>query len=406
MATTPALYGRRPFWGRASVDRGGSQDDARRSGRDWLVDWTVFVGAVALGGFTLGYLWGDHGPVLDGLDVVVGALACLALWARRSRPVETFVVAGVAGSFSPLALGAGLVVIFNTALRVRSRALIVCGVLMIAGSVAFPLANPKAGEIVKPAFPAFLLTVIAFASGLFVRAWRDLEESLRLRAEQLEADQERSVEAAREAERRRIAREMHDVVAHRLSLLSVHAGALEFRPGAPPEEIARAASVVRASAAAALAELRQVISLLREDDLAGSGPPQSSVAQLPDLLDESRNSGMTLRAHLDAGVADLPEALGRTAYRVVQEGLTNVRRHAPGSTVEVTVSANEKAALVVEVVNSSQADPEPKAGEEPVGGGAGLIGLGERLALAGGQLEHGPTKDGGYKLRAVVPRSP
>ncbi len=366
----------------------------------------LFVAAVAVGGFTLAYLWGDHGPVVNGLNVAFGALACLALWARRSRPLETFGVVIVAASFSPLALGAGLVAIYNTALRVRGRALVAFGLLIIAGSVVFPVVNPKAGEIVKPALPAFLITVIAFGGGLYVRARRELEVSLRDRAGQLEADQERSVEAAREAERRRIAREMHDVVAHRLSLLSIHAGALEFRPGAPLEEIAHAASVVRASAAAALDELRQVISVLREDDLAGSGPPQPSVAELPDLLDESRSSGMNLRARLDPGLAGLPETLGRTAYRVVQEGLTNARKHAPGSTVEVTVSANEKAALVVEVINSARSDPEPETAHDPVGGGAGLIGLGERLALAGGELEHGPTNNGGYKLRAAVPRSP
>jgi signal transduction histidine kinase len=115
---------------------------------------------------------------------------------------------------------------------------------------------------------------------------------------------------------------------------------------------------------------------------------------------------MAVRAHIDtAGLASLPEALGRTAYRVVQEGLTNSRKHAPGSPVEVTVSANGTAALVVEVVNA------PGAAVSPVGlrrheGGAGLVGLGERLALVGGALEHGQTNDGGYMLRAAVPRRP
>jgi signal transduction histidine kinase len=404
MAERPGLRERRLLQAAAlppAVRRG-----RRRERRDWAVDGALFAAAALFGGFTQAYLWADHGRALDDLDVALGTLACLALWARRSRPVEAFVVAFAAASVSPLALGAGLVMIFNAALRVRGRALAALAALAVVGSIVFPLVNPKAGEVVKTAFPAFLLTVIAFGSGLYVRARRELEGSLRQRADQLEADQERSVEAAREAERRRIAREMHDVLAHRLSLLSIHAGALQFRPGAPPEEIAQAASVVRASAVAALEELRQVISVLREDDLQGSGPPQPALAQLPALLEESRAAGMAVRAHIDtAGLASLPEALGRTAYRVVQEGLTNSRKHAPGSPVEVTVSANGTAALVVEVVNA------PGAAVSPVGlrrheGGAGLVGLGERLALVGGALEHGQTNDGGYMLRAAVPRRP
>jgi len=391
-------WGRHQQWrsARAGVGRGATGPSTGRCSRP----------PPLFGGFTQAYLWRDHGRALDDLDVALGTLACLALWARRSRPVEAAVVAIAAASVSPLAVGAGLVIFFNTALRVRGRALAALGAFTVVGSVVFPLVNPKAGEVVKAAFPAFLLTVIAFGSGLYVRARRELEGALRQRAYQLEADQECRVEAAREAERRRIAREMHDVLAHRLSLLSVYAGALEFRPGAPPEEIAQAASVVRASAAAALEELRQVVSVLREDDLQGSGPPQPAVAQLPDLLEESRAAGMAVCAHIDAvGLASLPESLGRTAYRVVQEGLTNARKHAPGSSVEVTVAANGTAALVVEVLNAP-GEAVPPAGPRDDAGGAGLIGLGERLALVGGALEHGWTIGGGYMLRAAVPRRP
>ena len=185
--------------------------------------------AVVLGGITQGYLWHSHGMVLDAVDVAAGAVACLALWWRRAHPMAVFVLAFAANTFSPLALGAGLVAVCTAASRLRGRALTAVVVLTAAASVVFPLVNPSAGEIVKVGFPAFLLTVIAFGWGLYLRARRELVASLRERAQRLEADQQRSAEQAREAERRRIAREMHDVLAHRLSLLSQCPGA--FPPG-------------------------------------------------------------------------------------------------------------------------------------------------------------------------------
>ena len=374
-----------------------------RSAGAWLVDSALFVFAAGLGGLALAGLWPTHGQVLDLLDLAVGVLACLALWARRSRPITVLLAVGAA-VFSPLALGAALVAVCTAASRATGRALVAVALLAAAGSVVFPLVNPAAGELLKPAFPAFLLTVIAFGWGLFVRARRERVASLRERAERLEADQRRSVEMAREAERRRIAREMHDVLAHRLSLLSLHAGALEFRPDAPAAEIADAAGVIRSSASAALAELREVITTLREDVVDNTGPPQPGFGQLPHLLEESRSAGMMLQAHIDVPDAgSLPAAVGRTAYRVVQEGLTNARKHAPQATVEVTVAHDGPAGLVAEVISRHPGSP---ATATPTGAhaGAGLIGLSERLALVGGELQHGTNPAGDFVLRATLPR--
>ena len=252
-----------------------------------------------------------------------------------------------------------------------------------------------------------MFAVIAFGSGLFVRARREQVASLRERARRLEADQQRSVELAREAERGRIAREMHDVLAHRLSLLSVYAGALEFRPDAPAEEIALAAAVIRTSAAAALGDLREVITVLRDDACVTAGPPQPTLAQLPALIEESRAAGMLVRARLDLHDAgSLPAAAGRTAYRVVQEGLTNARKHAPGAPAAVTVTGDGRPGLLVEVI-SGRAASAGSEGTPPVSGtGAGLIGLAERVALAGGTLEHAANAAGEFVLRATLPAPP
>jgi signal transduction histidine kinase len=392
-----------PRWRLPAVS--GPPKDASLPG-DRRADAGLFAFAVVLGGITQGYLWHSHGEVLDAIDLAAGAVACLALWWRRSHPMAVLVVAFAAAAFSPLAAGAGLVAVCTAAARVRGRALIAVAVLAAVASAVFPVVNPTAGEIVKVGFPAFLVTVIAFGWGLYLRARRELVASLRERAERLAADQQRAAEQAREAERRRIAREMHDVLAHRLSLLSVHAGALEFRPDAPPAEIAQAAAVIRTSAAAALGDLRQVITVLREDSAATHGPPQPGFGQLADLLQESRSAGMTLDARVDLpGAGQLPEATGRTIYRVIQEGLTNARKHAPGAPVQVTVTADGQA-VTAEVISRRRPVLAAPGGISPAGAGAGLIGLAERVVLAGGQLEHGPNAIGDFVLRATIPRQP
>ena len=198
-----------------------------------------------------------------------------------------------------------------------------------------------------------IITGAIVAWGMYVRARRQLVLSLRERAERAEAEQQLRVEQAQAHERARIAREMHDVLAHRISLLSMHAGALEFRPDAPPEEIARAAGVVRASAHQALEDLREVIGVLREESLEGDPErPQPTLANLPGLLDESRQAGMHVSSEcLVEDLTAVPDSVGRNAYRIVQEALTNARKHAHGSTVDVTLDGAAGTGLAVEVRN-------------------------------------------------------
>jgi signal transduction histidine kinase len=256
-----------------------------------------------------------------------------------------------------------------------------------------------------------LLMAIVIAWGLFVAARRQLVLSLYERARRLESEQRLRVEQARQAERARIAREMHDVLAHRISLLSVHAGAVEFRPDASPEEIARAAGVIRASAHDALRELRDVIGVLRTDDEEpgddGLERPQPTLARLPALVEESRAAGMQVRLTLDPSGDDaVPDALGRTAYRIVQEALTNARKHAPGGAVDATVRGGREAGLQVEVVSRRAVglrDAAVLSAVELPGAGTGLVGLAERISLAGGELVHGPDERGDFVLRATLP---
>ncbi|HYZ28169.1 MAG TPA: histidine kinase [Thermoleophilaceae bacterium] len=375
----------------------------RRSARDWVVDSLMFLLAAAIGTLTLVETWSDHTDVLAVIDIVVGVTACLALWYRRSHPVLIAVFALVASIFSALAAGPAVMALFNAMIRTSGRTASALVGLALLTAPIFPLVYPGQDSYGLQLLVGLLITGVVVGWGLFVRAQRELVRSLRERAERLEGEQRLRIEQAREAERLRIAREMHDVLAHRVSLLALHAGALEFHPDAPPEEIAEAAGVIRATAHSALEDLREVIGVLRAaGDDAGPERPQPTLADIPALVEECRAAGMEIRLRFEAATDEAPVALGRTAYRVVQEGLTNARKHAPAAAVEVVVRTGAGRELVVEVVSRSAVGV--RAGAEPLpGAGTGLAGLAERVALAGGDLEHGPGAGGDFVLRATLP---
>jgi signal transduction histidine kinase len=384
----------------------GRRRRVQRSVRDWVVDVTCFLLAIAVG---LVFLVSaqETDPPSDGLflaDLLAGSAACAALWWRRRWPVQVAVLLALIGCFSDMASAAVLISLFTVAVHRRLPTLLVLAALNLAGFVVYTVLRPTEDlpYWVVLGFGVLLTSAVA-AWGLFVRARRQLVLSLRDRALRAESEQLLRVEQARHTERTRIAREMHDVLAHRLSLLSMHAGALEFRPDAPAEEVARAAGVVRASARQALEDLREVIGVLREGPDGGSSTrPQPTLADVPALVEECRRAGVRVRAEYrvpDLGSA--PLATGRNAYRVVQEGLTNVRKHAPGTVADLRVEGGPGTGLTLEVRNP------PPAGEEHAvplpSAGTGLIGLLERVSLSGGSLEHGWTPDGEFRLLATLP---
>jgi Histidine kinase len=205
---------------------------------------------------------------------------------------------------------------------------------------------------------------------------------------------------------------MHDVLAHRLSLLSLQAGALELWPDAPPAEIARATGVIRSNAHGALEDLREVIGVLRsgraDDDRADSVPeqPQPTLVELPVLINESRKAGM--RVVLECEVTDLgsvSDAVGRTAFRIVQEGSptpasmpTTPRCQWPCGARRPTASPSRSA------IRYRWVTPTRDAHTTPIpGAGMGIVGLAERTALAGGRLEHGCTPAGEFRLWTWLP---
>ena len=377
----------------------------------------------------IGELVSDPRPswTLLGLDIAVGVLGCAVLPFLFRRPAATAVGLAALAALSPAATPLATVGTLHVA-RVRRFPV----ALAVAGAGIVGLAIQGAW---RP-YPGLsygwwlLLDVAVFAAlvgwGTLAQARAALITSLRERARRVEAEQTHRVAEARLLERTRIAREMHDVLAHRLSLLATYAGALEFRPDAPPEQISRAAAVVRAGAHQALEELREVIGVLREDDLAnnqateerrngaaaGARPtgapdgsaerPQPTLADLSRLVDESREAGV--QVDLDNRVPDasaMPASTGRTAYRIVQEGLTNARKHAQGQPVRVAVAGSAGSQLVIDIRNPLAGGPI--VGTPVPGSGTGLIGLSERVHLAGGEVDHGLTTTGEFRLHASLP---
>ncbi|GGT00353.1 MULTISPECIES: sensor histidine kinase [Streptomyces] len=385
-------------------DAGAPGRRPRRTARDWVVDFSCFLLAVFIGLLSADSL--RHEDLPDGyaaLDQVLGALACAAVWLRRRWPVGLAVAMVPVAFLSNTAGGAGVVALFTLAVHRPFRYVAWAGGVSVALLPVFYRLRPDPDvPYVGAVASGVLLTAAMVGWGMFVRSKRQLILSLRDRARHAETEARLRAEQAQRLAREAIAREMHDVLAHRLTLLSVHAGALEFRPDASREEIARAAGVIRESAHEALQDLREIIGVLRagEAEEASGGRPQPTLAALDALVAECREAGMEIT--LDHRVADpgaVPASVGRTAYRIAQEALTNARKHAPGTVVGVRLAGTPGDGLTVTVTN-----PAPPAEVPPVpGSGQGLIGLTERATLAGGHLRHGVRPDGGFEVRGWLP---
>ncbi|RSM73127.1 sensor histidine kinase [Actinoplanes sp. ATCC 53533] len=390
------------------------QPSARRSTRDWVADSLCFaagMGWALLAGIDLlrphpGFLpqWAGTPAWLAWLDLVVGVGLALSLWWRRRFPVQLAVLGMVVGVFSVAAAIATMIIMFTVAVHRRFEVITLVAVGSIGANAAFCYLRPEAGtSVVESVAWSTLFLAIIMLWGMVVRSRRQLVLSLRERAERAESEQQLRVTQARAMERTRIAREMHDVLAHRISLLSLHAGALEIHPEAASAEVAGAAGVIRASAHQALQDLREVIGVLR-DPAGHDAPerPQPTLRELPALADESRAAGVKVRLDLSVdGSAPLPAGTGRAAYRIVQEGLTNARKHAPGTAVRVRVAGAAGTGLTIDIRN-----PAP-VGSRPLptipGTGNGLVGLAERATLAGGRLTSGRGADGEFTVSAWLP---
>lgn len=382
----------------------------RRSWGKALLAW-CWWGVFAFGGTTAEIVAGSL-QWRHLVDVGLGVLLLvLARW-RRARPA---LIGALAALIAPLTISGAVaaVWIFGSVCSTRDwrKMLPATLITFTYGGVVWAYFAVLSEQMTIEAtgnVPTWLFYVAGYwtwvvpyalvlALGSYLGARRDLISSLRERAELAEERRRFEVAGAQAEERNRIAREMHDVVAHRISLVSMQASALTFREDLSRDETRELAGQIQSNARQALDELRSVLGSLRNvDDDGDVAKPQPTLTQLPALLAEAREAGQKIDATVNVDTSSLSASLSRHAFRIVQEGLTNARKHAAGTLVTLVVDERQSG-LRIRITNPL------RVGEASVpGAGQGLIGLGERVELAGGRFTAGPSQEE-FQLEAWMP---
>ena len=379
-----------------------------RAGRAASVQQLIDVAVpVVLAVLSVTQLVADPPPGNPALLTVTALASVLPLAARRRAPLAVTAVVAAAVLGQTLVTGGepptfasflAVMVCVYTLAREARPAVAAAGIALIA-AVVTTTALLQARTAPIHAFDAvYPLVYFGIAGGLgaFVR-----QRALRLsavedRAAALEGELEREAELAAAEERARIARELHDVVAHGLSLMVVQAEAAEEMLLRSPETAAQPLHRVQETGRQSLAEMRRLLGVLRTTDAEPpSTLPQPSLRRLPELVREAADAGLTVDVAVEGDPVELPPGLGLAAFRIVQEALTNVRRHARATRACVRLSYSP-AQVRIEVTDDGQGRTGAHAGH-------GLVGMRERAALYGGSLDVGPAAGGGFRVVAVLP---
>ncbi|AIY16757.1 histidine kinase [Pimelobacter simplex] len=328
----------------------------------------------------------DQVPLLFWVDVVLGVVSYVLVAYRRRWPVPIAIATVLMTPFSSIAAGPATLATVSLATRRRWWQVIGIGVLNLLGGFAYywvqPMHDTDPWWLTATVSVAVCAAILAW--GMFIGSRRELIWTLRQRAETAEAERDLRATQARSNERARIAREMHDVLAHRISQISMHAGALTYREDLSADEMRSSVTVIQAKAHEALRDLREVLGVLREVE--GAGPltgPQPTYGDLGVLVDDARAAGTAIE-YDDQVVGELPDIVGRTVYRIVQEGITNATKHARAATLRVTLSGSPADGVDVVLRNALGFGPT-----RTPGAGLGLVGLTERAELRGGWLTYG-----------------
>ncbi len=366
------------------------------------------VAGIALFTLLIGSLSGSE-PGGDGRALLTGLLCALPVVTTLTRPVGAFwlslaitpVTAALNGGGSdwpwmPGAFLCHLTVLVVVALRTRPRTAVwmwvVTAVYVVLSDIVF-------GGSYYYSNSAPMMVVSAFAL-LLVSLWHIRHAAQQeVTAQQTVTAHERSRRTALE-ERTTIARELHDVVAHHMSVVAIQAEAAPYRVENPPPELERAFATIRENAVAALTELRRILGVVRAEDYEAPDAPQPTLADLDDLLVNVRDAGLTVDKTVTGAVRELPQGVELSAYRIVQEALSNSLRHAPGASARVEI-AYVLGGLGVRVVNGPA--PEPSLVKPSPGAGHGITGMRERVTMLNGEMTAGPTDDGGYEIAVFLP---
>ncbi|WP_424639719.1 sensor histidine kinase [Embleya sp. AB8] len=368
--------------------------------REWSRRWTGYGRGVLVVLCTQAAV--QNGAATDGgryLEprTAVAVVCGLALLPRRGHwlpaPALTTVAAGVWGwPMLPLLL----IALFDLAAHGHTPAAVTCALAASAGNA---LAHPTVSLSRPQEYGSGLFLLLAVVAGLWMGNRHRLVQALHAQVRQLGVERQLREQAARTAERSAIAAEMHDVLAHRLSLIALHAGVLATRKDTVPAAVVDRLGLLRTAATDALTDLRDVLGALRDTDVhpggAGLGPAVRDVAE---LIEQARAAGQRIDAAVDGAPEQAPAAHRLAVVRVVREALTNARKHAPEAPVRVRVDYRPPATLI-EVTNP----PGVRGAEPAVPSGFGLVGLRERVEALGGQLNAGPGGAGAWRLAARIP---
>ncbi|MGW4088171.1 sensor histidine kinase [Streptomyces sp. NPDC004822] len=298
-----------------------------------------------------------------------------------------------------------LLVVFHIALRRPARSLWWAAALLTASATVTAVRHPQGGGPDQDIVPILMTFAVATAIGITVRTRRDHTETLEDRARRLEIERDQQARLAAAAERARIAREMHDIIGHNLSVITGLADGGKYAAAKSPERAAQALNAIATTSRQALGELRRLLDVLREEDHAEETPgaqlaPQPGLTDLDRLVGGVRAAGLPVDVTV-TGVPALSPGRQLTVYRVLQESLTNTLKHAgPGTTARILLSYEEKGAVTATVTDTGRGGPAPGLD------GRGLPGMRERTALYGGTLEAGPHPAGGWRVHLSLPEEP
>jgi len=358
--------------------------------------WAETVLVVAVTALSAQDAYISAGGRLADVAVVVAVVAGVVLIGRRRWPLPVAALATAAaggwGLVFPL-----LVVLFHLTGRGRLKVAAGCAVLAL---VANRLVHPPLSLWATRSYGPVLLLVLAIALGLWAANRRRLLATVATQVDQLRTERALREEGARLAERAAIAAEMHDVLAHRLSLIALHTGALQTRTTTLPEQIGDRIALLRTASTDALADLRDILGALRDPDRDSRRAPSPALREVDELIEQATAAGQHVAATIDGRPEQVPAADQLAVVRLVQETLTNARKHAPGAPVTLRVHYGPPA-TTVEVTNTAALPPAPDSASVP--SGFGLIGLAERVHALGGALEAGPAGDGCWRVAGGPP---
>lgn len=379
-----------------------------------ILDVVLVASAFAIG--VIGHIAARSDETVEaaplGLPILMfAALAAATLWWRRTRPllalgllVAIAILAGSVGdpALFTMQLGLEVMVLFHAAGSWCNRRRLAAGAAVGFGAVILVAAIADESTILAAAAFAVALVGFPFAAGYAARVRRQYLEQVERRLADAERDRDERARRAIADERTRIARELHDVVAHHVSLIGVQAGAARSAHGRSPQATIEALEAIESSSRAAVGEMRRLLTVLapRADDPA-TWQPQPGLGDVPALIERLRAAGVAVTLRSDAGdVVDLEPALSLTCYRILEESLTNVVKHslARELSIELTVTADS--------VRLSVRDPGPHRRRGRHDEGRGLRGMADRVALFTGTLDAFESPTGGFCVEAAVPRVP